>query len=310
MNTILKTLFLLMLAINLTGCRPVWQGSLPDGEILYYRDGYPSDFLGFVQANGDNNQLLEFKRKFFHPVWSSDDHLIYGLSGGKGASWGFPAYWNHEKGKFKICTRNLPMFAQIQGAGNPENLYEVFLHHATEIISYDISRCRHIDTLVDYSDRRVQFNEIAGFSYSPSRHSLVYGLRRSVRKKATYPLMYLDLNTGETTQIAEGVHPSWSPDGSQIAYFGLDGLYLLSIEGIGEEPRQLVAQPFFDPADNSGLWLSGATWSPDGQWLAYHRCDDGIRYCKWKDAVIYKVPSQGGEEEIILAGGEAPSWRP
>jgi hypothetical protein len=310
MKTTIRNILLLALAFSLTSCRFMVRQPLPDSEILYYRDSYPTSFLGFVQPNGENNQMLEISRYFDRAVWSADGHFLFGLSGDKGSSWGFPAYWDFEKGRFKMC-KNLGRVFQIQGAGNPENPYEVVVYQTYQIILFDMLTCKRQATMVNYEDRRVEIEEICGFSYSSSRHSLVYATRviDHEARGVSYPLMHLDLKTGESAQLAQGIHPSWSPDGSQIAYYGVDGLYVLNVDLVGAEPRQLIAQFFYNPIDTSQRYLSSPAWSPDGQWLVYHRCEK-VEICNWEDAIIFKVPSDGGQEEIIVAEGENPSWRP
>ncbi|MEA3440693.1 MAG: hypothetical protein U9R58_10455 [Chloroflexota bacterium] len=263
--------------------------------------------LGFIQANGENNQIIEIGKKFAKPVWSNDGKFLYGLSGdaGPGAYGGHPAYWDLEKSRFGICYRDLPYFEQIQGSGNVENPYEVLVQDVWEIIVMDLSKCKQVQTLVDFTANPGDFS-IAGFSYSPSTQELVYGL---VVKEREYKIMLLDMNTGEQVQLAAGINPAWSPDGTHIAYLGLDGLYVMLSNS--SEPKQLVSQPFFDAWRSGSVWslASLPRWSSDGEWLVYHRCNT-IDICMIEDTHIYKIRSSGGSEEMIIAGGEYPSWRP
>jgi Tol biopolymer transport system component len=309
MNPTMRILLMFTLVFILTGCRSVWREPVPGGEILYQKDSiYKSYLLGFVQANGENNEILDLNRPFNKVVWSEDGKILYGLADGKTYDYGYPAFWDLDKGRLKICKRNLPYYTQIQGAGNKDNPYDVYIMHTTELISMDLSTCKHLQTILNYSNKKDR-TEIIGFSYSSSRHSLVYGLRILDRetRNVDFQLIYLNLTTGESTRVGDGIWPSWSPDGSQIAYIGLDGLYILSVENVGAEPMQISTQPFFN--HGSYHFNSTITWSPDGKWLAYHRCEIG-RYCIPEEAQIYKIPSVGGQEEIILDGGKYPAWRP
>jgi Tol biopolymer transport system component len=69
-------------------------------------------------------------------------------------------------------------------------------------------------------------------------------------------IFVLELASGRVTRIVElGADPSWSPDGSRIA-FGGDGLWVVNRDGTA--PRQL-----------SPLRASYPKWSPDGSQIAF-----------------------------------------
>ena len=299
--------FSFMLALCLTGCKSIWQEPIPEGEIVYQGEGiynHSGHYLGFVQPDGSDNQVLLPNRDFEKPVWSADGGFLYGLTHGSGSYYGYPAYWDFQNGRFGSCEHSLPYFMWIQGPFNPDNPYEVIVGNYFEIMTIDLSDCDQTQTLVDYSNAPGHYN-LSGFSYFSSTQDLVYGLIIDPDSYITqYQLVLKNLETGTTTSLAEGINPSWSPDGIQIAYIGMDGLYILDLSDPGSQPRQILGTPFFDAFDDPT-----PSWSPDGEWLVYHRCEvAGI--CSWKDATIYKIPSSGGAEEAILQGGEFPNWRP
>jgi len=223
-------------------CQSVWKQPIPHHEIIYQGEeifikggkinissGYLVYTLGFVDSNGQNNQILKIKKQFARPVWSENGMYLYGLSDGSASSYGYPAYWDLQRGRYKVCNRKLPYYDLIQGSGNPENIYEVIIQNIWTISVMDLSNCKMIRTLVDYSSRPGEY-AIAGFSYSTSRQELKYGLILNPDGDREYRLMHLDLKTGEKVQIAEGINPSWSPDGTQIAYIGLDGLFTMAVD--------------------------------------------------------------------------------
>jgi Tol biopolymer transport system component len=92
--------------------------------------------------------------------------------------------------------------------------------------------------------------------------------------------------------------PSFSPDGERIA-FGVTG----SKHAIWISPAG-GGRPV--PVDVESYDQHGAAWSPDGNWIAYHRFHRG----KWE---LVKVPVGGGEPAWIAdsePGGGDTAWAP
>lgn len=302
------TILIIIIPLCLSSCKSSWQEQIIDAAIVYmpsYRK------VGFVDANGENNQIIEIQSKFTKPVWSTDGNIIYGLSGSAqaGSYHGHPAYWNIETGRFLICTDNLPFFEYIQGRDSANNPYEVIVQDVWKISLIDIIQCKRVKTFVDYSEDPGRF-AIAGFSYQSNTQELVYGLIENPYKDRKYYIKKLDTKTGEEVTLVEGINPVWSPDGKYIAYIGLDGLYVM--EASGSDRLQLVKRFFFDTKTKAGSPWSPTPiprWSPDGEWVIYHRCSTE-KLCSSEDAGIYKIRSRGGTEELLLVGGKYPSWRP
>jgi Tol biopolymer transport system component len=67
-----------------------------------------------------------------------------------------------------------------------------------------------------------------------------------------------------TTLIADASDPAWSPNGTRIAFAGRStpGIFVAAADGTG---RTRLTTPTGTDRDE------GPTWSPDGQWLAFHR---------------------------------------
>jgi TolB protein len=79
--------------------------------------------------------------------------------------------------------------------------------------------------------------------------------------------------------------PSWSPDGSRIAYVSFDQKKpVVVVQNLAQGTTQVVA--------NFRGNNSAPAWSPDGKWLAVTLTKDGF-------AQIYRLPATGGTPERL-----------
>ena len=107
---------------------------------------------------------------------------------------------------------------------------------------------------------------------------LVY--RRSVLEKQE--ILILDTVTGqETILVVANVKeylgsPAFSPDGASVAYMADDGLYVLSVMAEDAQPQRIIELP--NSTARNQRWPPAPSWSPDGQWLVYHRCSEDCSY--------------------------------
>lgn len=93
-----------------------------------------------------------------------------------------------------------------------------------------------------------------------------------------------------------GYHPSLTIDGTQLAYYSIDGkLTILDTRTGTSKEIKLV----FGASDDSAAdFLSMPGWSPDNKWLVYNTIE----------GEIYKVNIETGEN-VYLTNGWAPNWR-
>jgi TolB protein len=98
-----------------------------------------------------------------------------------------------------------------------------------------------------------------------------------------------------TRNPAQDFHPSWSPDGTSLAFRSVrDGnqdVYAIAIDGSGE--KRLTE----DPAPDASPAIS-----PDGAWIVFWSRRDG-------SGAVWRMPREGGESLRLTPGdGSNPIW--
>ena len=126
--------------------------------------------------------------------------------------------------------------------------------------------------------------------YSPDGRRIALQTRRT----GTGQILVCDSDGKRCTQITEmkgdAGSPSWSPDGSQIAFDAEAGnghydIYV--VNAAGGAPRRLTTYK----ADNAGPF-----WSRDGRWIYFLSARVG-------KIQTWKIPAGGGSEVLVIAGG-------
>jgi hypothetical protein len=115
-----------------------------------------------------------------------------------------------------------------------------------------------------------------------------------------YSLQLVNADGTEVTEIvpvtpAQMNGPTWSPDGTRIAFSMNSDIYVVRADGTGL--TRLTTRAF---ADNPA-------WSPDGTRIAYTNFgyDSGTAMPR-----IAAIAADGGEPVTLIASGSSPSWRP
>lgn len=284
--------------------------TVPESEIIFQSYMYDPYEISFIQSDGSGHQMIKIHDNFVKLKWSSDGEMIYGLHNPNGQpkyeDLGYPAYWNLSTNEFKDCYRYY--YKQIEEFEHSKGKIEVLIYNTSEIVLYDMETCQNIRKIVDYNDKSPH-RDLAGFSYNRDSQELVYSeIWDSYNSDRSYHIFKFDLQSEEKEELAEGINPSFSPNGKKIAYLGIDGLYVMDING--KEQTRVVSAQLFEPWSSGSTWTGAPEprWSPDGEWILYHQCEG--RFCHGDDGMINKVRVSDGTIESIYTGGLFPSWKP
>ena len=110
-------------------------------------------------------------------------------------------------------------------------------------------------------------------------------------------IVILDTVDGTVTPLADaGSRPSWSPDGTTIAF--LDEYKLYVIPAVGGTRQRLGVRKLAQ--------FAAPAWSPDSQRLAYVSVEANDRYSLW----TIRADGSGGRRVAQKVWEDTPSWSP
>lgn len=115
-------------------------------------------------------------------------------------------------------------------------------------------------------------------------------------------IFVIDAEGGRPTLITEeGQSPTFSPDGTQIAYVstGPTRAHVWVANADGSDAHQILAD---EPALAQGAF-GGLTWSPAGDRIAMENWMEGHE-------AIYTIASDGSDFTEVITGGLSPHWSP
>lgn len=302
-------LILLILSLFLFGC-VTKQVEFPQADIVYQAIDFldygesTNKLVSFINADGSNDVIIPLQIRPSHPVFSIEDGGLLFLHAKDPTSVfgyaGKPVFLT-TSGKYKTC--DIPGGGYDYSFAIPDT-GDILVNSDYGLVSVDINTCEVVKTFVELNDE-ISFRLIASAHISQLGSKIVFAADWGVRGAKTMArIMILDLQTGEIAEMPfTGGNPTLSPDDLQLAYMGIDGIYVSDIQS--QKSRLLV------PVDLRPVELAERSpypfWSPDGKWLVYHKCTNNLCY-RLEDFSIFKVNVATGEETKIKDGGMFPIW--
>jgi dipeptidyl aminopeptidase/acylaminoacyl peptidase len=153
---------------------------------------------------------------------------------------------------------------------------------------------------------------VSGGSFSPDGTKVIYSGKGGTGRSAIYvvdasggtPRVLLPAGPrrfpDEVTSFRRTAFPTFSPDGSQIAFvdgWGGAGTIFMVMNADGSDPRVLLHDETFQGAGH----IYSLVWSPDGTRLAF---DSDFAYG------IYTFGADGSGLTLVIPGGRNPHWSP
>jgi hypothetical protein len=309
---------MLLLALLASSCAPWQLGQFPDTEIVYQRNDPGQPSLGFVNADGSGNVVVQLDFYTTIPAWDADGETIffmllrrsYGDSDYRGVG-GLASYWREGDWRHSCHNYLWQMTVGLDPIENGRSIVALMNNAGSWLAIIDLRSCEVVDELLrlDEQDRTTIF----GGDLDTHGEAVAYGTAVSgpdLTAPPEYSLWVMDLGSRDSVRIGEGINPAWSPGSDYLAYITLHGLFVAEANGSGEHRLVEMDLEGRDP----GLFVPmppQPRWSPDGRWIAYHACAEPTGECQFaaSDYTVFAVEVETGEIKSIVAGGVYPFWR-
>lgn len=291
-----------ILAPLLTACNLGWMQPFPDTDLVYQTGEVDNPQIGFVNADGSDQTVLDIPQYLIKPVWGRDGNHIFGLVRQISVRWGYPFAWEQGQ-RIKLC-KEWWAADQVVEIATPNSDRVLINQTARKILLVDLETCDEMRVLVDVGNTNTY---IFGISLAPDQQSLLYSVVEDYYTDDLIITIYSQSlsDPKSVEQLGSGIYPAWSPDGQQIAYVNFDGIYLMQVDG--SQVSRIVEANFRTKSNLKEFSLVPIPdWSPDGEWLIYHYEEEGNFE---EHGRIYKVNVSTGER-IFITYGRYPNWRP
>ncbi len=264
----------------------------PDGRWLAYAAGPQVELVSIdatMAVTGDPKRLTDSRASIGGLVWSADSASVIAALGQVGYN---PSYlWRLPR------DGGAPTRIEIAGDAGAPSLATAGRRLAFSRRDMDLNLVR-VSVLTPGQEADIASSSFSEYDPSVSRTGrLAFATDRTGEGSEIF---LADADGGNRRTLTGGAHrpegsPRWSPDGTRVAFDGVDAsgttrIYVLDAEAAGSPARIIGA------ADGP----SGDTrpsWSHDGQWIYFSSSRSGPG-----PATLWRVRASGGPSEPVAPG--------
>ena len=214
-----KSVFFLMIGVMVivTSCQfktknVIWNTAEVDGERLIYIKINDTNTKPW-KAFDDLRQKRTLPSNFTVIEFAKNGNLAVGLIFEKENPLyfqGLPAFFDMKTNTIKSCL-DAPLFWDISMHSTNESSVLVIGDTFDGLILFDIKSCQTLKVIQE----KEQLRSLSGLSWNAEKELLAYSRSNN---DSVSEIIAFDLDRTSCEVIGQGVNPSWSPDGMQIAF--------------------------------------------------------------------------------------------
>ncbi len=305
----------------LLGCREI--GTIPDTDIVFEM---PPHSFGFINVDGTNWEYIDLGKGqtvSTAPIETLDGkYLVYhdAIQADNGFSVGYLSAITpqgedkrydifHARSSAPSLSPNQMIIGTNQGTVASDNQASL---HLFDLQTESIIKTFY--TTAQGMDIGVGTNAVHGSKLFFARYYLYQSHSEIVSldtESGDEIIIHVEYSTEDEQLRSSLFYPSVSPDGKWVAYSANRSIYIIDSDG-QEKPKRITdvcmnCEQVPETNARAIAWPAAPSWSPDSQWIIYHRCKGRCK--STEDYAIFKANIQTGEEIKFLNEGLNPYWR-
>jgi hypothetical protein len=292
--------------------------AFPDTDLVFTPLGQQ---VGFVNADGSDLEYVplvikapELSNRILpsRPVITGDNKTLIVKASFRVTYASLPEWLVvSQPGKFPVVCRQWSSQHMAYLSADQQEIFTFTLWDGLQ--RYKLSSCGKEESPLETYERNLY-----GIP-SPDQEYLVQVRETGAELDDDHLIIVREFSGTKEWMVGIGDYPAWSRDSRWVAYTGKDGIYIVNVLE-GKAPHLVVPYNYPYPDNENypvyetdAMWKISpeVAWSPDGDWLVYHKWkgDHPGNFADPADYAIYKVNIATGEEMMIVEEGIYPYWR-